>query len=174
KYIKMNNQQYDFWFLLNRGRDLSNLVTDEYLRKYGISQVEFATLFCISLLGDDVAPADLARQLFRNRNTISYILKRLEKRGLVTLRKNMEKKNQIKVTNTEKAKEILRFMEKNELLKRIIDSFSEEERQLFRKFMQKMYDMAVIELREDRYYSSRLPKLDEIIVVKDESSNPVT
>jgi len=163
----MNNQQYDFWFLLNRGRDLSNIVTDKYLCQYGISQVEFATLFCISLLGDDVSPADLARQLFRNRNTISYILKRLEKRGLVTLTKNPEKKNRLKVTNTEKAEEILHFMEKNEMIKRITDSFSEEERKVFRTFMQKMYETAVMELREDGYCSYKLPKLKKLLIVDD-------
>jgi DNA-binding MarR family transcriptional regulator len=161
----MNNQQYDFWFLLNRGRDLSNIVTDKYLRQYGISQVEFHTLFCISLLGNNIAPADLARQLFRNRNTISYILKRLEKKGLVTLTKNPEKKNRINIAVTEKAEEILRFMEKNEMIKRITDNFSEKEREVFKTFTEKMYETAVKELRGDSYYSSRLPKSTKLLIV---------
>ena len=167
----MNDPYNDFWFLLNRGRDLSNLVTDKYLYEHGVSQVEFATLYSISFLGDNVSPADLARQLFRNRNTISYILKRLEKKGLITVSNNRGKRNLIKVANTEKAEEILCFMEKNELIKRMAESFSEEERQSFKKFMQKTYDMAVTELRKDRYYSSKLPKLAEIPAAKDENSN---
>ena len=170
----MNNQQYDFWLLLNRGRDLSNLVTDKYLWKYGISQVEFATLFCVSSMGEEVTPSDLARQLFRNRNTISYILKRLEKRGLVKLTKNKNKKNQVNITTTEYAKEILNYMNENELINRIANSFSDEERTVFRNFVEKMFNMAVAELRDDRYYSSKLPKLGEISAASETARNSKT
>jgi len=54
------------------------------LTRYHISPRQSAVLFYIRAIGDKATPAEISRGLFRESNSISEILGRMEKQGLLT------------------------------------------------------------------------------------------
>ncbi|MFA5066405.1 MAG: MarR family transcriptional regulator, partial [Dehalococcoidia bacterium] len=82
-------------------------------------------------MGKDVTPARISRMLLREPHSISGILMRMEKQGLIKRTKNMERKNLIRITLTAKGENALKQAMKKEGTKRVLYKLSaEQQRQL--------------------------------------------
>ena len=103
-------------------------------------------LFAISAIGDDVVPARLSPWVFRKPNTVSDIIKRMEKDGLVTTSKDKKRKNVVRVSLTKKAKDYYKLASKRESIHRIMSSLSPEETRLLKSSLKKLRDSAISEL----------------------------
>lgn len=93
---------YELWVLLHQTRDAIFRARESELRKFGITAMQAAVLFIIKAIQGPATPAEIARWLFREHHTVSSLLIRMEKEGLVKKTKGRQRRNMIEVTLTKK------------------------------------------------------------------------
>ena len=65
---------------------------------------ESTILIHIDKLGKKATPVELSRQLLRKHHSITGLLLRMEKKGLIIRNKDLKRKNMIRVSMTDKGK----------------------------------------------------------------------
>ena len=96
------------------------------LFQYGITPAEAAVLVIVQAIGEKATPAEISRWLFREPHSISGLLARMEKQGLVRKVKDLDRKNLVRVVITEKGQQAYQQSTKRESIHRIMSSLSEE------------------------------------------------
>lgn len=96
------SQDYNLWVLLHQARDVIYKAKEKELRQYGLSPIKAAVLFVIKAIGDKATPAEIARWVFREPNSITELINRMAGKGLVRKTRDPDKKNLVRVTLTEK------------------------------------------------------------------------
>ena len=147
KSILSSDQDYKLWVLLYQTRDALLKARKQELKRYGISPMRTAVLFVIQAIGNKATPAEISRWLFREPNSVSEILSRMEKAGLVRKVRDLGRNNSVRVAITEKGQQALYQATKTESIHRIVSSLSEEERQQLRSLLKTLRNEALNELK---------------------------
>ena len=108
--------------------DIFVKVRERELLPQNLSATSAAILFLVEAMGKDVTPAKISRMLLREPHSVSGILMRMEKQGLLKRTKNMERKNLIRITLTAKGENTLKQAMKKEGVKHVLSKLSEEQR----------------------------------------------
>lgn len=128
--ISSADQDYKLGVLLHQARDAVFKARDKELRQHGISSpIQAAVLFIVRAIGGEATPAKISRWLLREPHSVSAILNRMEKEGLVRKTKDLEKKNLIRVTLTEKGQKAYDQSRESKCIKRILSSLSKEQQE---------------------------------------------
>ena len=130
---------------------------EKELSQYGLTYMQAAVLFTIQAVGDKTTPAEISRRLFREPHSVSGLVSRMEKAGLVKKDKDLDRKNLIRVTMTDKGKEGYTQSTKRDSIRRIMSSLSKEERKLLKSYLKTLQKKALAELgmnRRLRFYQS--------------------
>jgi DNA-binding MarR family transcriptional regulator len=143
------NKDYALWVLLGQAKDMVFKAREKELRQYGISPEEAAVLFIVQCLGNQATPTEISRWLLRKPHTVSGILSRMEKKGLVTKTKGPPRKNLVRVTLTDKGEQAYYQSTKIESIRQIMSSLSEQERQQLSSRLKTLRDRALKELGID-------------------------
>ncbi len=143
------DQDYRLWALLDLARVATYKARERELGKYGISLMESAVLFVIQA-NTGATPAELSRWLLRESHTMSSLVSRMEKAGLVKKVKDLDRKNWIRVAITEKGKEAYQQSAERKVLHNIMSSLSKEEQQQLESLLRKLLSEALKELSLDR------------------------
>jgi DNA-binding MarR family transcriptional regulator len=117
------------------------------LFKYNINRSQGSVLTIVHTLGNEATLAEISQMLFRKTNTVSEILSRMEKQGLVKRVKDLKERNRVRILLTEKGIKASHQASKRENIKRIMSCLTKEERHQLRLCCQKLYDKALEELR---------------------------
>ena len=139
------DETVNLWLLLRRASYASLKARAKELRQYGITSANGGVLFVVQKLGQEATPAEISRQIFREPHSVSGLLKRMDKDGLIRRVKDLSKKNMIRVELTEKGHEAYRQISKRETVHRIISALSEEERQQLKVCLTKIREKALEE-----------------------------
>jgi len=99
------NKEDDIWIMLDQAHAAIYADREKELRQYNLSTMKSAVLFCINQIGSEVTPAELSRWLLRRSHSVSGLLNRMEKDGLIKKTKDLHRKNLVRVTITEKGKQ---------------------------------------------------------------------
>ena len=150
KKISSVDQDYNLWVLLQQVGHAAFKVRQKELNQHGISNIQAMVLFVIQAIGNKATPAEISRWVFREPHSISELLNRMKKEGLVRKVKDLERKNLVRVVITEKGQQVYRQSTKIESIRRVISSLSEEERQQLRSCLETLRDRALKELGVDR------------------------
>ncbi len=118
----------------------------EELAQYNVPPVQAAVLFIIQAIGYRATPAEISRWFFRQSHSVSELLSRMEKGGLVRKVKDLDRKNLVRVELTEKGRETYHQSMKRVSIHNIMSSLSEEEHQQLRSCLQKLRDKALKEI----------------------------
>lgn len=140
------DQDGDLWKLLAQTRDAIFKARRKELHRYGITATQGAALFAIQAVGDKATPAEISRWLFREPNSISELLGRMEKQGLVRKTKNLDRKNLVRVELTEKGYQAYHRAIRQESIHKIMSSLSAEQRQILTSCLRTLRDEALGEL----------------------------
>jgi len=149
----MNNQldgDYNLWVLLHQTTDATLRARQKELDQFGISVVEVGVLEIIQTSDEEVTPSEISRQIFREPHTVSALLNRMEKKGLLTKTKDLDRKNMVRVSITEKGQQAYDNSTERKSIYRILSSLSEEERPQLRSCLEKLRNKAFKELTEER------------------------
>jgi len=97
------------------------------LRKYKITIRHAATLEAIYQLGYNATPTKIAQAVFREPNSISEILHRMKRNGLVKKLKDYNNRKQVKYILTEKGIEAYYKSRKRSSYKKIMSGLNKDE-----------------------------------------------
>jgi DNA-binding MarR family transcriptional regulator len=123
------NQYYELWMLLQQANNTICEARENELRGYGITAMQAAVLSIVEAIGDEVTPAQISRWILRKPHSVSGILQRMEKAGLVKKTKDLSRRNSVRVTMTDKGRQALSQSMKKDSFQRIFSSLSDDERQ---------------------------------------------
>jgi DNA-binding MarR family transcriptional regulator len=101
---KPDNTILRLWLLLPRVGDALALCQDLVFSKYGITTEQWRVLACIQSRGP-LRPVDLALMLERSPNSISMLVDRMVKAGLVRRNRDRKDRRVVFVSITDKGKE---------------------------------------------------------------------
>jgi DNA-binding MarR family transcriptional regulator len=101
------NRVLRLWLLLHRVHDVVNLCEESILREYGLTPEQFAVLASVRSDGGSLRPVDLALMLERSPNSVSMLIDRMVKAGLVRRTRDRKDRRAVNVTLTGKGAKAL-------------------------------------------------------------------
>jgi DNA-binding MarR family transcriptional regulator len=91
----------------------------------------------------------LSRWLIKEAHTVSAILGRMEKQGLVNKKKNLPRKNLVRVALTEKGAEATAQASETKVMGNILFCLSPEEQDTLGEFVERLRNKAIEEYQEE-------------------------
>ena len=107
--LESGNLVLRLWFIMHRIADVLRNGEDRVFGEYEITTEQYAVLAAIKYLGDSVKVSDLAQGLERTPNSVSMIVDRMVKVGLVTRKRDRADRRVVYVTATSKGKNALKL-----------------------------------------------------------------
>ena len=151
------DEDYRIWTSLAKTRALLYMARGRELIQYDISPRQAAALVAIQAMGSEATPAKISRWLCREPHTVSSLLSRMEGEGLVRKTKDLDKRNLVRITLTEKGKQVYAQSLRREVIHEIISSLSKEDRQLLSSCLKKLRDKAFLVLGKNKKPLYSLP-----------------
>ena len=151
------DQDCNVWVLLSQAAHTALRAREKELDQYGVSAIEAAVLFIIQAIGDRATPAEISRWLLRESHSVSGLLNRMERKGLVSRVKDLERKNLVRVALTEKGKAVYRESRERKSIRNILSPLSQEEREQLRLCLERIRNKALKEL--GLHHQPPFPKL---------------
>ncbi len=143
----ITDQDRQLWTLLNQTHHAIWRARERELDETGLSAIQAGVLFFVSTVEEPVTPALLSRSLHREPHTISGLLTRMEKQGLVRRVKDLKRKNQVRIVLTSRGKKAYEQQNKTGVINEILASLSQTERANLNAYLGKLRDSALTELR---------------------------
>ena len=137
------DQDYNLWVLLNQTTEAILKARQKELDQYNISTIKAAALLVIETIGHKPTPTEISRRLLRRPHSVSGLLSRMEKQGLVRQVKDLDRKNLVRVELTEKGHEAYYQSTKRESICQIMSSLSKKKRQQLISSLQILRDKAL-------------------------------
>jgi MarR family transcriptional regulator, organic hydroperoxide resistance regulator len=150
KFYSTEDEDQDLWLLLTHTRYAVFRAREKELQRYGVSPEQVSLLFVVQALGNKATPAAISRHIIRQPHTVSALVDRMARRGLVKKVKDLDRKNLVRVVMTEKGKKTYELSTKRGPIHRIMGSLNEDEKKDFRDYLQKLLIKARKEIGLDR------------------------
>lgn len=135
--VPLPDEYFMLWVLVAQNRDAILRARERDYARFGISNERRAVLFTIQNNGGRAAPVEIARDLFRELHSVTEMLKRMEKDGLITRNKGSGR-SKIEVRLTEKGLDVFNQSLHNETDKRIFSVLTPEERERLASYLWKL------------------------------------
>jgi DNA-binding MarR family transcriptional regulator len=121
------------WLFAFQTGDVLKMCTEQLLSEYHVTTEQYDVLVSVKYLGDRVNITDIATWLKRSTNSISMLVDRMVKAGLVRRVRDRVDRRVVYVTITSKAEKILELASPRwwELIKEILSPLSYEDRRTF-------------------------------------------
>jgi DNA-binding MarR family transcriptional regulator len=143
---KIVDKEYDIWILLSRVYHLIAMLRKLELSEYNILPVQSYILFIIKALGNETTPSKISEYVYQQRSSISDILNRMVKQGLIRKTNKSGGNKRVIVTLTAKGEKALTLSKNREYLHKVMLSLTEEEKGQLESAMEILRDSAVNEL----------------------------
>ena len=140
------DEDYNLWVLLAQARDAMFKVRQRELKRYGVSTAEANILSLIKDITDKTTLAEIAQPLIRETHTVSEIINRMQKRGLVRKAHDPDRSKGVRVELTDKGHEAYRQSLGRESIHRIMSPLSKNKRHQLRSNIKELRDSALKEL----------------------------
>jgi len=141
--VSFTDQDYRLCVLLHQTRDAINRARNKELCRFGISTIQAAVLFIIKAIGEQATPAEISRWLLQEPHSVSGLLSRMEKEGLLKKTKGLDRKNMWRVCLTEKGQNAYRQSIKRESIHTAMSPLSANEHQQFESYLRKVRDQTL-------------------------------
>jgi DNA-binding MarR family transcriptional regulator len=96
------------WSMLHRVRDVLMRCEDERFGQYGLTSEQYAVLVTVKYENGSARPVDMARWLGRSPNSVSMIVDRMVKAGLLRRARGRRDRREVRVMLTSKAEDALK------------------------------------------------------------------
>ncbi len=150
KFYAYEDEDQDLWLLLTHTRYAIFRAREKELQRYGVSPEQVGLLFVVQALGNKATPAAISRHIIRQPHTVSALVDRMARRGLVKKVKDLDRKNLVRVVMTEKGKKTYELSTKRGPIHRILGTMNEAEKKEFRMQLEKLLAKARKEIGLDR------------------------
>ena len=139
----INGNMIYLWTVLHQARDAIFKFREKELQKIGISTAIAEVLFTIEDIGYRATPTEISSHLVREFHSVSSILSRMEKKGLVKKVNDLERKNLVRIYITDKGKQVYHEARKRESILNILSCLSETEVMQLALPLKKLRDEAI-------------------------------
>ena len=143
-----SSRESEIWTLLNQAQHAAERAAETETRQLGIPKMHAEVLSLIKTTEGPVTPADIARLLFREPHTISGLLNRMEKQGLVKRVKDLKRRNLVRVAITDKGEKAHRKIADAEVMHDVLGGLSAKEQDELKRYLEKIRKRALEELRK--------------------------
>ena len=139
------------WMLLRRTRDLAFYCEDRLFSEYGLTAEQYTVLVAIKYCDDPVRPTDIGRWVGHKVNTVSMIVDRMVKAGLLKRIRDLPDRREVRLVITSKGEQAFRPATPAawSLVEDVMSSLSNEEKRILIKLLEKVRDKAVDRLGPD-------------------------
>lgn len=134
------------WILLRNINHVMTLAHDKELAEIGLTNRQMIALGMIKRLGGNAKPADISRWLSRKPSTVSAMLIRMGKKGLIKRVHDSENKNQLSISLTKKGEQEYAAAKNGEVIKRILSVLSDTRLNRLTDDLIKLHDKTLSEL----------------------------
>jgi DNA-binding MarR family transcriptional regulator len=143
KNVKATDQDYNLLIMLEHAHSAVVAAREKELSQHGVSMMKTWVLFIVDRIGDEATPAEISRWILRRSHSVSGLLDRMEKDGLIKKTKDLKRKNLVRVTITEKGYKALNKSKDRKSIHRSMAAISEEDRQKFYNQLEIIRDKAL-------------------------------
>ena len=135
-----NQTHHKAWVLCHQCHNMVTKCEEFVLAKVGLTPQQYSVLMAIKFLGKPATPTDVARWLDRNTNSITLIVDRMERDGLVTRARDLRDRRSLRLVMTKKGEELLEraSVPAWELVQNTLSCLSEEELQTLCNLIEKV------------------------------------
>lgn len=144
--VLSGDKKYDMWIKLVQTSHCASKARSKELARYGVSNIMAAVLHIVHDSDKKLTLVDLSRRLAREAHSISGLVSRMEKVGLVHKVKDLERKNMVRVKLTKKGHEVYRKTAGRECIHRMSSALSEAELEQFISYLDRIREAAYREL----------------------------
>jgi DNA-binding MarR family transcriptional regulator len=144
KYVPFLDSSYNLYTLIYLTQIALFRTRYNEVRELGVTSMEAALLLVVNGLGEQANPAEISRWMMRKRPTISGLLDRMERNGLVIREGYNHNRKLKKVIMTPKGREALDQIVKRDSFRTIISSLSDEEYAQLWSLLEKLKDKALL------------------------------
>lgn len=141
----LSDEYFALWVMIAQTKDGLLRARQRDYARFNISNERRAVLWSIQNNGGKATPVEIARQLFRELHSVTEMLKRMEKEGLIT-RYTGSGRSRVEVKLTEKGLEIFNQSLHNETDKRIFSVLTKKERERLALYLWRLRGQVMKEL----------------------------
>ncbi|MFO8102385.1 MAG: MarR family transcriptional regulator [Dehalococcoidia bacterium] len=144
KYVPFMGREYNMFMLIGLTLNAIFNARHNQVKNLGLTPAEFHLLLLVSELGGTATPGKIAQWMMRKPPTISGLLNRMEKSGLVVRRGYRNNKKLRKVIITPKGQEALAHLSnEKDILNIIVNSLSKAEYERLWAMLEKLRETAL-------------------------------
>jgi len=152
EHIQPAEKDYMLWLLMLRTKEVIVRAREKELSKVGVSPIEAGVLYTVESMDKPATPAEIARWLFREPHSVSGLLNRMQKAGLIKKTKNLDRKNLVRITLTEKGQQAFQMSLKRVVVNQIFSALSEEQKEQLKAILKTLLESAIGELGVEREF----------------------
>jgi DNA-binding MarR family transcriptional regulator len=147
KITFFNDREAKTWKLLLDTAHVVMKAREKELQKYDISAIKSVVLVLVHSSNNTVTPSQLARWTHRDPHTVSELLFRMEKEGLIEKVQDLPSKNQIRIALTSKGLDAYYKTIKRESIHDIMSVLAANEMRQMRSQLKRIRDRALLRLK---------------------------
>jgi MarR family transcriptional regulator, organic hydroperoxide resistance regulator len=140
--VKIEDRDYDLWLLITRTHYNVKKARTHELRKYDLSPEQAGVLFYIHNSGNNAMPLEISRWMLREPQTITSIIDRMVKKGLIQKARDTRRRNVVRLSLSEKGEKAYNDSIKRESFHRIMGVLNEEKRELLGEILKDLLTAA--------------------------------
>ena len=130
-----------FTAVMERARNLE-------LARIGLNIPQASVLYCLKVSKEPMTPMKLARMMHKQPHTVSALVHRMETQGLVSTRKDMKRKNWLRVSLTKKGDEAVKRWANATEVTEVMSCLSKRESEALYTISQKLHKKSLEKLRQ--------------------------
>ena len=136
--------EHRLWVLCHQTHNLVTKCEEKALTAAGLTPQQFGVMMAIKNIKPPVTPTEVAKWLDRSTNSVSMIVDRMEKDGLVRRRRDVRDRRSLRLVITKKGGEAFEqaLGPAWELIEHVLSSLTREERQILNELLEKMREKA--------------------------------
>jgi len=128
--FETGNLALRLWFVIHRTHEMLKMCEDRVFLEYKLTTEQYAVLVTIKYLDDPVRPTDVARWLGRSPNSISMMVDRMAKAGLLRRVRDRKDRREVRLVITSKGETALKpaTLAGWEFIQKILSQVSHDDR----------------------------------------------
>ena len=138
--LETGNLALKLWFMIHRTHEMLKMCEDQVSREYKLTTERYLVLVTIKYLDGPVRPTDIAQWLGRSPNSVSMIVDRMVKAGLLRRVRARKDRRVVWLTITSKGETALKpaVMAGFEFIQKILSQVSHDDRHTLMKLLDKL------------------------------------
>jgi len=132
-------ENHSAWLRLETMMAVMERARNLELAKIGTNIPQASVLYCLKMSKEPMTPMRLARMMHKQPHTVSALVHRMETQGLVSTKKDMKRKNWLRVSLTRKGEEVLKRWAKSTSVPDALGCLSKEESKMLYTITKKIH-----------------------------------